>query len=265
MRISQKRILVTGATGGIGELLSVRLHEEGAHLILSCYQEELLERLNARLGGCHTTVCADISSHEGRRMIVEACQEEGGIDAVVNLAGVLNFDMFERQAPQLIEKMLSINLMAPVLLCHELIPELKGRPESIILNVGSIFASIGHPGFVAYCTSKAGLKCFTEALSRELADTAIRVLYIAPRATSTKLNADSVNALNVALGNKSDSPEYVATEIVESIRNNRAQRYLGWPEKLFVVVNAVLPGLVRKSLVGKLDVIKRYATLGESS
>lgn len=265
MNVSGKKILVTGATGGIGELVSTQLHGEGAQLILSCYQADALETLNAKLGNSHTLACADIASYEGRLAIVDICQQVGGIDAVINLAGILNFDMFEKQAPQLIEKILSINLTAPVLLCHELIPALKKKPEATILNVGSIFASIGHPGFVAYCTSKAGLKCFTEALSRELADTSIRVLYIAPRATNTNLNADSVNDLNVALGNKSDTPEYVANEIVQSIKNNRAIRYLGWPEKLFVVVNAVLPGLVRKSLVKNLDTIKRYATVGESS
>lgn len=265
MKVSGKRILVTGATGGIGELLSTRLHAEGAQLVLSCYQAEALEKLNAKLGGSHILACADIASSEGRRTITEACEQAGGIDAVINLAGILNFDMFENQAPQLIEKMLTINLMAPVLLCHELLPLLKRRPEATILNVGSIFASIGHPGFVAYCTSKAGLKCFTEALSRELADTAVRVLYIAPRATKTNLNTGSINDLNAALGNKSDSPEYVANEIVQSLKHNKRLRYLGWPEKLFVVLNAVLPGLVRKSLVGKLKLIKRYTTVGESS
>ncbi len=265
MNLSGKRILITGATGGIGELLSAQLHRQGANLILSCYQGEALEKLNSRLDNAHTIACADIASYEGRQEITEICQKAGGIDAVINLAGILNFNLFENQAPQLIEKILSINLTAPVLLCHELIPTLKHKSEAIILNVGSIFASIGHPGFVAYCTSKSGLKCFTEALSRELADTSIKVLYIAPRATNTKLNADSVNDLNSALGNKSDSPEYVANEIVQSIKNNRVVRYLGWPEKFFVVVNAVLPGLVRKSLVSKLDVIKRYAILGETS
>jgi short-subunit dehydrogenase len=98
-----------------------------------------------------------------------------------------------------------------------------------------------------------------------LADTSIKVLYIAPRATKTNLNADSVNELNIELGNKSDTPEYVANEIVQSFKNDKPVRYLGWPEKLFVIVNAVLPGLVRNSLVGKLDVIKRYTTVGESS
>ena len=265
MNISGKRILVTGATGGIGELLSTQLYDEGAQLVLSCYQQDALEKLNAKLGGSNALACADIASYEGRQKIAETCQKVGGIDAVINLAGILNFDMFEKQAPQLIEKMLSINLTAPVLLCHELIPVLKKKPEATILNVGSIFASIGHPGFVAYCTSKAGLKCFTEALSRELADTSIKVLYIAPRATKTGLNADSVNEMNSELGNKSDTPEFVANEIVQSIKNDRAVRYLGWPEKLFVVINSVLPRLVRNSLVGKLNVIKRYTTVGESS
>lgn len=265
MNVAGKRILITGATGGIGEILSAQLHGEGAQLVLSCYQQEALKSLDARLGGGNTLACADIASFEGRRSIAEACQQIGGIDAVINLAGILNFDMFENQAPQLIEKMLTINLMAPVLLCHELLPMLKQKPEATILNVGSIFASIGHPGFVAYCTSKAGLKCFTEALSRELADTTVRVLYIAPRATKTNLNADSVNAMNTELGNKSDTPEYVASEIVSSLRNDKSVRYLGWPEKLFVVVNAILPGVVRSSLVGKLNIIKRYTTAGESS
>lgn len=265
MNVAGKKILITGATGGIGEILSTQLHGEGAQLVLSCYQQEALEKLDASLGGGNTLVCADIANFEGRRSIAEACRQLGGIDAVINLAGILNFDMFEHQTPQLIEKMLTINLMAPVLLCHELIPMLKLKPEATILNVGSIFASIGHPGFVAYCTSKAGLRCFTEALSRELADTAIKVLYIAPRATKTKLNADNVNAMNAELGNKSDSPEYVANAIVSSLKNNTPLRYLGWPEKLFVVVNAVLPRLVRNSLVSKLNVIKQYTTAGESS
>jgi short-subunit dehydrogenase len=265
MNIAGKKILITGATGGIGEILSTQLHSAGAHLVLSCYQQEALQKLDAKLGGDNTLACADLASVEGRRSIVEICQKIGGIDAVINLAGILNFDMFENQAPQLVEKMLTINLMAPVLLCQELIPILKQKPEATILNVGSIFASIGHPGFVAYCTSKAGLKCFTEALSRELADTGINVLYIAPRATKTNLNADSVNAMNTELGNKSDTPEYVANEIVSSLKNNNSVRYLGWPEKLFVVVNAILPGVVRNSLVGKLNIIKRYTTAGESS
>lgn len=263
MNIAGKKILLTGATGGIGAQLARLLHEQGAQLILSCYQEQALQQLNNELGNAHILACADIASIEGRQLIVEVCQQAGGIDAVINLAGILNFSLFEKQAPQLVEKTLTINLLAPVLLCQDLIPILKIKSEAMILNVGSIFGSIGHPGFVAYCASKAGLKCFTEALSRELADTSIQVCYIAPRATKTNLNDDRINELNAVLGNKSDSPEYVAKEIVQMFKTNSRISYLGWPEKLFVRVNALFPGLVRRSLVKNLKVIKQFATVGD--
>ena len=259
MDIRDKTILVTGSTGGIGSLLCKILQERGAKLVLTCYSQELLDELKAELGGEPVIVPAAISSSEGRQEIVSACNKNGGIDGVVNLAGILEFKLFENQTLGMIEKILSINLIATMLLCHELIPILKEKPESALLNVGSIFASIGHPGFTAYCASKAGVKCFTEALSRELADTSIQVSYIAPRATSTSLNSDVVNDLNNALGNKSDSPAYVANEISDLLESHRSIKYLGWPEKLFVRVNALFPGIVRGALVKNLGVIKRFA------
>ena len=72
-------------------------------------------------------------------------------------------------------------------------------------------------------------------------------------------NDDRVKALNTALGNKSDSPVYVARQILDVLLHDRALRYLGWPEKLFVRVNALFPGIVRGALVKQLDVIKLHA------
>ncbi|MDP6651237.1 MAG: SDR family oxidoreductase [Gammaproteobacteria bacterium] len=259
MRVKDKTILVTGATGGIGSALCSLLAKRGARLILTCYNDELLAWLKAKLGSGHTTVTADISSNQGRKEIVTACTRNGGIDAVINLAGILDFNLFEKQSEETIDKILSINLVSVMLLCHELIPMLREKPTAAIANIGSTFGSIGHPGFAAYCASKAGVRCFTEALSRELADSDIHVSYIAPRATSTSLNTDQINALNTALGNKSDSPEYVADQIVEVIEQDAWLRFLGWPEKLFVRVNALCPGLVHGALVKKLSVIKQYA------
>ena len=155
--------------------------------------------------------------------------------------------------------MITINLAAPILLTRLLLDQLTSRDEAVILNVGSIFGSIGHPGFTAYCATKAGLMRFTEALSRELADTAVRVAYIAPRATKTSLNDDRVNALNKELGNKSDNPELVADQIVAMLKNHSVLEYLGWPEKLFVKVNALLPGVVGSALIKNLSKIKHYA------
>lgn len=93
-----------------------------------------------------------------------------------------------------------------MLLTHALLPLLQRAPEAAVVNVGSAFGALGHPGFTAYCASKFGLRGFTEALARELADGKIRVLYLAPRVTATAMNDSRVEALNTALGHVVDPP-----------------------------------------------------------
>jgi len=264
MILAGKKFLITGSTGGIGAELCRQLNEEGVTLLLSSHTGSNLERLNASLGSQHSWVSADLTTTEGRQQIVTACKQLGGVDGVINMAGTLDFDLFAEQSSATVEKLVTTNFLAPVLLTHELLPMLASKPEAVLLNVGSIFGSIGHPGFVAYCASKAGIKSFTEALSRELADTAIRVCYIAPRATSTTMNSSRVNAMNEELGNKSDSPQFVAEEIIKQLSGTQRVKYLGWPEKLFVRVNAVLPGLVHKAMVKNLPIMKKFATEGKS-
>lgn len=258
MDLSNKKVLVTGATGGIGQALTTRLAAEGAHLLLNCLNAEALAETVVKTGKGHHMVVADVSTAEGRAKIVTAASDFG-VECVINLAGILDFSLFEDQEPALIEKLLMVNLTGPMLLCHQLLPLLRQSKEAVIMNVGSTFGSIGYPGFVAYCASKAGLKHFSEALGRELADTPVRVQYVAPRATATKLNSDRVNEMNRALANRSDTPEWVAGQILAQLQSGRRSNFLGWPEKFFVKLNGLLPGLVHRALVSKLGVIRAYA------
>jgi short-subunit dehydrogenase len=265
MNIKGKRILLTGADGGIGSALSAKLAASCADLVLCSHQPGPLEKLAVELkatgsSGAIVTEVANLSLPAERKRLATTCEAMGGIDVLINLAGVLDFNLYEDQAPEVIERTIAINLLAPMLLSREFLPQLKERDEATILNVGSIFASIGHPGFVAYCASKAGIKSFSESLGRELADTGIRVSYIAPRATATALNTDRVNAMNKQLGNKMDTPDYVAQQIVKQLVNGKTLSYLGWPEKLFVRINALLPTVVHKALVKNLGLIKQFAS-----
>ena len=139
-------------------------------------------------------------------------------------------------------------MLAPIHLIQALLPHLRARPLAHVVNVGSIFGSIGFPCFASYSASKYALRGYSEALRRELADSRVRVHYVAPRYTRTGFNQEPVARMAEALGMRQDSPEDVAAQTLAAIARDAADTFLGWPEKLFVRINALLPRLVDKAL-----------------
>ncbi len=260
MDIRDKYIVLTGATGGIGRAIARKLSSEGARLILVARNGQRLAALVDELdGNNHTAVPADLNQRQGRQRVVEACNMVG-VSLLINSAGINEFEMFEKQSPDAIQNLLEINLLSPILLTQELLPLIAKQQDGRIINIGSTFGSIGYPGFSTYCASKFGLRGFTEALRRELADTNTRVSYVAPRATRTDLNSDCVIAMNDELGTAMDDPALVADEVMQVIHgSSRNDKYIGWPEKLFVRVNALFPGIVDNSLRKQLPTIRRFA------
>jgi short-subunit dehydrogenase len=125
--------------------------------------------------------------------------------------------------------------------------------------MGSIFGSIGYAGYAPYSASKFALRGFTEAMRRECADGPVRFHYVAPRAARTALNSEAVCAMNEALGVRMDPPEVAAEAVARALEQDRAEAYLGWPEKLFVRINSVLPRLVDAALRKQLSVIRHHA------
>jgi len=256
---TNKTVVLTGANGGIGSEIAKQLSAAGVTLVLVGLDEAGLQHLNQLLGGQHHTVQADISISEDRQSIVTFCQHlKDGVDIVINNAGVGQFCLFEDIDEAQILNIININLSSTILLTQSLLPLLLTRPTAQIINIGSILGSIGFPGSTVYCATKFGLRGFTEALRRELMDTKISIRYFAPRATNTTINTDKVVAMNKELGTEMDSAEQVAVELLLFLKTNKSNQYLGWPEKLFVRVNSVLPGIVDKSLFKQLPIIKRY-------
>ncbi len=257
--LKNKTILLTGANGGIGSELAKLLAGEGAKIVLAGLDEASLQSLNVKLGGYHHVIEADISNADDRKQIVNRCLElESGIDIVINNAGIGQFSLFQNMNEEHISAIININLTSTLLLTQSLLPLLSTRPTAQIINIGSILGSIGFPGSTVYCASKFAIRGFSEALRRELADTNITVRYFAPRATNTAINDEEVVAMNNELGTAMDSAEQVAIELIEFMKGNSTSKYLGWPEKLFVKINSVLPSIVEKSILKQLPIIKRY-------
>lgn len=267
MNLKDSRVLVTGAAGGIGSAVAKRLAAEGATLLLTDLHAVPLERLAAQLktlGAAAATVAADVSTDAGRAAIVAQAQL-ANVNVLINAAGINPFGLFHAQDAVDIGKTLLINTLAPMLLCHSLLPMLAGKPSAHIVNIGSTFGSVGFPGFCTYSASKFALRGFSEALRRELADTPIRVLYVAPRATTTALATSRVRALNEELGAHMDPPETVAAGVVDALRRERRETFLGVPERLLAKLNGILPRIVDRSLHKHLATIRRYATSSEAA
>ncbi|HEY8331663.1 MAG TPA: SDR family oxidoreductase [Pseudomonas sp.] len=259
MQLPECRILLTGATGGIGQQLAERLCAGGAHLLLVGRQAARLEQLVAQSHGRAESVCADITSSAGRDAVLQAARRFGGINVLINAAGVNHFSMLEQHDEEALAALIQLNVTATLQLTHRLLPLLRQQQRALLVNIGSTFGSIGYPGFTAYCASKFALRGFSEALRRELADTRVKVMYIAPRATRTEMNEQSVVAMNTELKVAMDAPALVADAVVAAIGRESEELYLGWPEKLFVRLNSLLPRVVDQALRKQLPIIQRFA------
>jgi short-subunit dehydrogenase len=260
MTPTEARIVLTGAAGGIGSAVARRLAAAGAELVLSDLRAEPLERLRAGLPAERPVrlVAADVSTELGRQALVAAAREHRA-NVLINVAGINPFGFVAEQSGVELARAMTINATAPMLLSQALLPVLAERVHAQIINVGSTFGSLGFPGFSVYAASKFAVRGFSEALRRELADTGIRVQYVAPRATRTSLATDRVRAMNEELGVGMDSPEDVAAAIERALRTERAELYLGRSERLFVKLNALFPRLVDRFLLRQLPIVRRHA------
>lgn len=266
MQLNDKRVLLTGATGGIGHALCLSLVKAGCHLILVGRCQEKLDQLIEQLPASsnYLSIEADISTPEGINLIHTECQQlvdEGvHIDIMINNAGCNTFSYLNERSTNSIEQEIALNLSAPILLSHYALTWLSSK--GIIVNIGSTFAAIGYPGYATYCATKAGLHRFTEAMQRELQYTGKQMLFIAPRATNTALNDQRVRGLNEALGNNTDSPRFVAQQVIKTLQAETKVSWIGWPEKLFVRINQLFPSLVARSIAKQNKVIHKSLLSG---
>jgi short-subunit dehydrogenase len=258
MQLNGARVLLTGATGGLGQALALQLAAAGASVLLAGRDNGRLATTSMMLAGPHSTVRADLTRPEGIAAAAGAAREFG-VNLLINNAGIGCFGLYEQQEWPQIADVLAANLYAPMHLTHALLPELKAAPNAMVVNIGSTFGSLPFPGFAAYSAAKAGLRGFSRALGRELADSQVSVIYVAPRAIDTPLNSPAVNALNQALKNQSDPAEMVARQVIDAIQRDRRESHLGFPEKLFAWLNGIAPTIIDHGLASKLATIKSFA------
>ncbi len=254
MRLKGKRALITGAGSGIGRALAQEAAARGMVLALAGRRPQTLQQTLATLpGNEHFIVPTDVTQAGSRApLVAHLAKVWGGLDLLVNNAGVVPGGPLEKATDAELATALATNLLAPIALTRDLLPLLQNAGKAHVVNVGSMLGDIPYPLFAAYSASKAGLGGFSIALRRELAPLGIGVTHATPRATKTAA-AGPFQELAEPFGMKFDQPERVAKKIWNGVARDKKRVYPAAPERFFVLVQRLFPGIVDRSIAKQLS------------
>jgi 3-oxoacyl-[acyl-carrier protein] reductase len=183
--------IVTGGASGIGEAIADAFASEGVQLLLADLDTDRLDAARRRYGDAGVrvaTATVDVTDVEQTRAMVEQCLSElGGIDVLVNSAGVLNEVPLVEMDVSTWDEMIAVDLRSVFLCCRWTAPHMLSRGSGRIINIASQLGIKGGEGLVHYCAAKAGVIGLTKALARELAPHGVLVNAIAPGPIETPL------------------------------------------------------------------------------
>jgi len=192
--IAGSRGIVTGASSGIGRSIATELSRRGAKLVLVARRESELQARAAELGAANTTyVAGDITDAAVRSAAVEKAKRTfGGLDFLVNNAGIGALGKFEQSSPEQLRRIMEVNFFATAEMIREALPALKSGRQPIVVNVSSILGHRGIPYYTDYCASKFAVQGFSEALRAELRPAGIDLLVVSPGTVKTEFFDNAV-------------------------------------------------------------------------
>jgi short-subunit dehydrogenase len=219
MKLDSKRVLLTGATGGIGEAIARTLHGRGAHVVLSGRRLDVLERLRGELGERAEVMRADLADSADVMRLATEAQPVDVLVANAALPGTGRLDSFSHEE---IDRTLDINLRAPIQLARALTPAMTERGAGHVVLISSLAGKIPSPESSIYCATKFGLRGFGYSLNIELRGSGVGVTTVFPGfIREAGMFADSRVKLPPGVG--TSSPQEVADAVVQGIEKNRVE------------------------------------------
>jgi short-subunit dehydrogenase len=248
--LRETRILLTGASSGIGRCVAEQAAREGAKLALVARSADKLQELAGTLsarGAEVLIVPGDVTSETDRRRVLSAVVERfGGLDVLINNAGVGSWGHFAECSEEILRQVMEVNFFAPAELIRLAIPALRKGRQPAIVNIASMCGRRGIPAWSEYSASKFALCGLTEALRGEMVRFAIDILLVVPGLTRSGLGQHLLrNTGRYPIDfNKGMPPEKVAAGILRALKKNRTETVLGWDARWILRVNRFLPRLV---------------------
>ena len=247
---------MTGASSGIGRALALNFAAQGADLVLLARRENMLQELvteiETKFNSKAFYVAGDICDSDVRNRLAELASEKlGGVDYLVNNAGVGATCLLEDTSDELVRQLMDVNYFAAAALTRLVLPLMKqpmGRGENVkpmIVFLGSIVGLRGVPHYGAYGAAKFAVACYSETLRAELHKTGIEVLLVCPGTTKTEFFDSllkSSGGPNLPVHSMVTS-EHVAEKIVAAIKKGKHRIVPYFPAKILDMINRLFPGV----------------------
>ncbi|HUN79796.1 MAG TPA: SDR family NAD(P)-dependent oxidoreductase [Solirubrobacteraceae bacterium] len=217
MRIAGATVLLTGATGGIGQAIARDMHARGAQLILTGRRADVLEPLAAELGA--RALAVDLSDAADLERLL---QEAGRVDILIANAALPGSGSLESFSVDQIDRALDVNLRAPIVMTQVLAPQMAARGSGHLLFVGSLSSKAASPQSSMYNATKFGLRGFALAMRAELRPSGVGVSLVCPGfIREAGMFAEAGVALPRGVGTR--SPQDVARAVAGAIEHDRAE------------------------------------------
>ena len=219
VQLRDSRVLLTGATGGIGDAIARTLHSRGARLVLSGRRGDVLESLRRDLEDGVEVIEADLALDED---VMRLASEAQPVDVLVANAGLPGTGRLDSFSPEEIDRTLDVNLRAPMQLARALVPAMLERGSGHVVLVSSIAGKIPSPHSSVYCATKFGLRGFGYSLNVELGGSGVGVTTVFPGfVREAGMFVNSGARLPPGIG--TSSPQDVAEAVVSGIEKDRAE------------------------------------------
>jgi short-subunit dehydrogenase len=244
------RVLLTGASSGIGWELALALARQKAKLVAVARREERLQKLAAEvrsLGGEVQLLVGDVTDPAIRAAAVNIAQRAyGGLDVLINNAGVGAVGRFDHADEERLRRVMEVDFFAAAELIRVALPLLRHGNRPLVVNVGSILGHRAIPNMSEYCASKFALTALSESLAAEFAHLGIDVLLVSPGRTVSEFQENLLTQRTETQwpGLPRTNTAVVARRIIKAMERGRSRLLPNWSAKFLYFANRAAPGLV---------------------
>ncbi|QEG23175.1 SDR family NAD(P)-dependent oxidoreductase [Mariniblastus fucicola] len=249
--LKDKRVIITGASSGIGRELARQMAAEGSRLVINARREDRLVELADELaiGDRCAVVVGDVTDSAVRSQLLATAKEKfGGLDILVNNAGIGAMGRFDEASEDRLRQIFEVNFFAVAELIRECLPLLKSGNEAVIVNLNSVLGHRAVPLKSEYCASKFAIHGLSDALRAEFAADGIDMLLVSPSTTDSEFFDAAIDDPTKRDWKKGGamSPEVVASRTVRAIKKRRHEIILTFGGRILVWLDRMIPGIANR-------------------